>query len=175
MGHDMTRGGKREGAGRPAGTGKFGEATKTMRVPVGLVEEVELFLKHKSYSLPLYTCGVSAGFPSPADDHMEGKLDLNTHLIQHPAATFFVRANGDSMIGAGIYDNDIMVVDRSLEAKSGKVVIAAVDGHLTVKRLLIKQGKSWLMPENDKYPPIELRDGNNVTIWGVVTTVLHQV
>ena len=119
--------------------------------------------------------GISAGFPSPADDHMEGKLDLNTHLVQHPTATFFVKASGDSMLGAGIHDGDILVVDRSLEPLKGKVVIAAVDGQLTVKRLQKKGSKTFLVPENKKFRSIELNENNDVKIWGVVTNVIHKV
>ena len=108
------------------------------------------FIKNDSLSLPIYSNKVTAGFPSPADDHIEGKLDLNTHLIKHPSATFFVKATGDSMIGAGIHEGDILVVDRSLEPRNGKIIIAAIDGSLTVKRL-VKNGKSTILsPENNK-------------------------
>lgn len=125
--------------------------------------------------LPLFACAVPAGFPSPADDYMEGQLDLNEHLIRHPTATYFVRASGDSMIGAGIHPGDILVVDRSLEAVHGKIVIAAVDGHLTVKRLHKNASGTFLMPENKQYRPIKLNEEQDVVIWGVVTTVLHEV
>ena len=106
---------------------------------------------------------------------MEGKLDLNTHLIKHPSATFFVKATGDSMIGAGIHEGDILVVDRSLEARNGKVVIAAIDGNLTVKRLKKSGNDMFLSPENNNYKPIKLTENNDVVIWGVVTNVIHKV
>jgi DNA polymerase V len=106
---------------------------------------------------------------------MEGKLDLNTHLIKHPSATFFVKATGDSMIGAGIHEGDILVVDRSLEARNGKVVIAAIDGNLTVKRLMKSGNDMFLSPENNNYKPIKLTENNDVVIWGVVTNVIHKV
>ena len=106
---------------------------------------------------------------------MEGKLDLNTHLVKHPTATFFVKASGDSMLGAGIHDGDILVVDRSLEPRKGKVVIAAVDGQLTVKRLQKKGSKTFLVPENKKFRSIELNENNDVKIWGVVTNDIHKV
>ena len=122
---------------------------------------------------PIFTEQVAAGFPSPADDYLEGNLDLNKYLIKHPVATYFVRVTGDSMIGAGIHSGDILIVDRSLEPSNRKVVIAVVDGELTVKRLIRKNGKVILMPENDKYKPIEIKDETNLEIWGVVTTVLH--
>jgi DNA polymerase V len=171
----MPRGGKRKGSGRPVGSGRFGSTTTPIRVPVGMIDEVLKFVQNKGFSLPFYSCSVSAGFPSPADDHMDGKLDLNDHLIKHPSSTFFVKAKGDSMTGVGIHDGDIMIVDRSVEAKNGKVVIAAIDGQLTVKRLSIRRGKSWLVPENDKYQPIEIKEENDVLIWGVVTNVIHSL
>ena len=171
----MPSGGKRSGAGRPKGQGKFGEATKPVRIPVSIIDSVMTFIQSYDLSLPIYSNKVNAGFPSPADDHMEGKLDLNTHLIKHPSATFFVKATGDSMIGAGIHEGDILVVDRSLEARNGRVVIAAVDGSLTVKRLK-KSGKDTLLsPENNNYKPIKLTENNDVVIWGVVTNVIHKV
>ena len=98
----MPRGGARTGAGRPKGQGKFGEKTKPMRIPVSKIDNVINFINNSNISLPLYSSKVPAGFPSPADDHMEGKLDLNTHLIKHPTATFFVKASGESMLGAGL-------------------------------------------------------------------------
>ncbi|MDA0967688.1 MAG: hypothetical protein O2970_12155 [Proteobacteria bacterium] len=113
----MTRGGARKGAGRPKGHGKFGEKTIPMRIPESMVDDVLGFVHTKGHKLPLYASKVQAGFPSPADDFMERKLDLNAHLVKHPAATFFVRVSGDSMIEAGIHPDDILVVDRSIERK----------------------------------------------------------
>ena len=171
----LPRGGVRAGAGRPKGQGKFGEKTKPMRIPISKIDSVMNFINNSNISLPLYSSKVPAGFPSPADDHMEGKLDLNTHLVKHPTATFFVKASGDSMLGAGIHDGDILVVDRSLEPRKGKVVIAAVDGQLTVKRLQKKGSKTFLVPENKKFRSIELNENNDVKIWGIVTNVIHKV
>ncbi|MFI4954499.1 MAG: LexA family protein [Gammaproteobacteria bacterium] len=171
----MTRGGARVGAGRPKGRGPHGEATKPLRIPLSMVAEVVDYVSHKGYQLPLYGSKVQAGFPSPADDFMEGKLDLNQYLIKRPAATFLVRATGDSMINAGIHEGDLLVVDRSLEAVDGKVVIAALDGYLTVKRLSIQQNKMWLLPENDKFAPIAVNPETDAYIWGVVTNVIHGV
>lgn len=126
------------------------------------------------YSLPLFTCPVSAGFPSPAEDYIEGKLDLNGHLIKNPVATFFVKVTGDSMLGAGIHSGDLLVVDRSLEASNGRVVIAVVDGELLVKRLkLLKNGQVSLVAENPDYPPLILREEMSFEIWGIVTSVIH--
>ena len=127
--------------------------------------------------LPLFLARVLAGrptgFPSPADDFIENRLDINAHLVKRPAATFFVRVQGNSMQDAGIHDGDILVVDRSLEPASGKVVVAAVDGELTVKRLEIRGGVMRLLPENAAYRPIEITDGMELTIWGVVSNAIH--
>ena len=112
--------------------------------------------------------------PSPADDYIEAHLDLNTHLIKHPAATFFVKASGDSMTGAGIQSGDMLIVDKSLEATHGKIVIAAVNGKLTVKRLSRLNGQVQLLPANKMYQPIDITAEQDVIIWGVVTHVIHQ-
>ena len=125
--------------------------------------------------LPLFAWPVQAGFPSPADDHMEGALDLNEHVVRHKAATFFVRAAGESMTGAGILPGDILVVDRSLEAVSGKVVVADVDGDFTLKRLRRRGGETWLVPENDTFEAIRLDGGVDARVWGVVTFVVREL
>ncbi|MBM03290.1 MAG: DNA polymerase V [Chloroflexi bacterium] len=171
----MPRGGARLGAGRPKGQGKYKEQTKPIRIPKSMVEEVLEYIETSGHKLPLYACAVQAGFPSPADDYMEGKLDLNKHLIKHPSATFFVRAAGTSMINAGIHPGDILVVDRSIEAVDGKIIIAAIDGQLTVKRLHKSPKGIYLVPENKDYASIKITEANDVIIWGVVTNVLHKV
>jgi DNA polymerase V len=125
------------------------------------------------YKQQLFKSGVSAGFPSPAADYEEGKLDLNKHLIRNPAATFFVRVNGDSMIGAGIHTGDLLVVDRSLEPADKSVVIAVVDGELTVKRIRIRKGKITLEPENENYPAQQITECVEFEVWGIVTNVIH--
>lgn len=125
--------------------------------------------------LPFFGSKVSAGFVSPADDHLEAELDLNEHLIKHPAATFFVRAKGDSMQETGIFDNDILIVDRSLTPQNDDVVIAAVGGELTVKRLVVKLGKPWLYPANPSYKPIPIKEGSELYIWGVVVHTIHKI
>lgn len=125
--------------------------------------------------LPLFTARISAGFPSPADDYIDRKLDLNEYLIKHPAATFFVRVEGESMIDAGIHSGDILIVDRALEPADHKVVIAVLNGELTVKRIKKTKGKLCLMPENRAYRPIEVTPEMNLEIWGVVTHVIHTV
>lgn len=124
---------------------------------------------------PLMSSRISAGFPSPAQDYIEGKLDLNEFLIVHPASTFFVRVDGYSMQGAGILPDDILIVDRALEATNKHIVIAIVDGELTVKRLQIIGKKYWLVPENDEFEPIPIEEGMDFIIWGVVTYIIHKV
>jgi DNA polymerase V len=123
---------------------------------------------------PLFTSGVSAGFPSPAEDHIDQRLDLNNLLIQHPAATFFVRVSGESMKEAGINHGDILVVDRSLEATSGRIVIAIVNGELTVKRFIQDSVSCQLVAANPDYPPVAITDETDFRVWGVVTSVIHQ-
>ena len=126
-------------------------------------------------SLPLFTGKVAAGFPSPADDYIEKNLDLNELLVQKPAATFFVRAQGESMLGAGIHPNDILVVDRSIEPVPGKIVICALNGELTVKRLE-RENRQWkLKAENPAYADIAIHEDLDMVIWGVVTNVIHAV
>ncbi|MFI3222606.1 MAG: translesion error-prone DNA polymerase V autoproteolytic subunit [Methylococcaceae bacterium] len=123
--------------------------------------------------LPLFSGKVAAGFPSPADDYVEKNLDLNELLVQKPAATFFVRAQGESMLGAGIHPNDILVVDRSIDAVTGKIVICALNGELTVKRLE-RENEQWqLKAENPDYPDIIIHEELEMVIWGVVTNVIH--
>lgn len=125
------------------------------------------------YPVPLYTSAIAAGFPSPADDHVETRLDLNQHLIHHPSATFFVRVDGDSMVDAGIHSGDLLIVDRALEATDGRIVIAAYDGELTVKRLRFLKDRPYLMPENSSYSPLPVSEENDCYVWGVVTNVIH--
>lgn len=125
--------------------------------------------------LPLYATAVSAGFPSPADDFVDTKLDLNEYLIKHPAATFFVRVSGNSMIKAGIFSEDILIVDRSLEPQDGSIIIAALNGELTVKRLKIDKKRIFLMPENPAYTVIEVTEDEDFRVWGVVTSVIHKI
>jgi DNA polymerase V len=124
---------------------------------------------------PLFSSMPSAGFPSPADDYIEQSLDLNEFLIRHPAATFFVRVSGDSMIGAGIHDGDILIVDRALDAREGNVIIAVLSGEFTVKRFKKANGKAYLVPDNPKYTIIDVTMREDFEIWGVVTNVIHSV
>ncbi len=132
------------------------------------------FEARKKLEIPLFTAGVSAGFPSPADDFIDKKLDLNEFLISHPSATFFVRAEGTSMIEAGIHPGDILIVDKALEAGSGSIVIAVIEGEFTVKRFQRTGGRCFLLAENPSFKPIEITEGMRVEVWGVVTYVIHK-
>jgi len=127
-----------------------------------------------STPLPLAGNSVRAGFPSPADDYIEDRLDLNEHLIPHPNATFFVRVSGESMRDAGIQDGDTLVVDRSLDAGHQDIVIATVDGEFTVKQLVFRGKKPWLLPCNPAYSEIRITEDMDTVIWGVVTAVIHR-
>lgn len=139
------------------------------------IKKVHAFTRRTTTERPLFLSGVSAGFPSPADDYLDRKLDLNEHLIKNPAATFFVRVAGDSMTGAGINDDDILVVDRSLEPANGKIVIAVINGELAVKRLLKNNGTCQLVAENPHYPALEISEDTPLEIWGVVTYAIHRL
>lgn len=127
-----------------------------------------------STTLPYYEAGIPAGFPSPAADEMEKPLDLHELLVQHPAATFFVRVQGDSMQGAGIFSGDILVVDRSLIAHNHSIVVALLNGEFTVKRLKIEKEGIRLIAENPTYPSIRVSENSDFQVWGVVTYVIHR-
>jgi DNA polymerase V len=125
-------------------------------------------------ALPFFLSRVPAGFPSPADDYLEGELDLNELLIKHPAATFYVRLAGDSMIRAGLFDGDILIVDRAVKACHRHIVVAVIDGEMTVKRLFLRDGTIELRPENPAFPPILFMEGRELVIWGVVIGSVRQ-
>ena len=124
--------------------------------------------------IPLYN-SIAAGFPSPAEDHMESSLDLNQHLIKHPSATFYVYARGDSMVSAGISDGDMLIVDRSLEATNDSIVVAIINGEFTVKSISKVNEHLYLMPHNTSYNPIKITEEMDFEIWGVVTHSIHSV
>jgi DNA polymerase V len=128
----------------------------------------------KQLDIQLFSDAVTAGFPSPATDHCERKLDLNELCVQHPAATYFVRAQGDSMVEAGIFPGDVLVVDRSITAVHGDIVIASVNGELTVKRLETRP-RMRLVPMNRQYKAIDVPDGADLEVFGVATTVIHSL
>jgi DNA polymerase V len=184
----QNHGGNRIGAGRPKGSGKYKEPTKAIRVPEGSITYIKEFLE--SYpdvteigpfagarvnldnivrlQIPLFSSTVAAGYPSPAEDHVDDTLDLNEYMVQRPESTFMLRVEGESMKNVGIMPDDILVVDRSLKASHRKIIIAAIDGELTVKRLYHRGGLVKLLPENPAYPEIELESEAELVIWGVV-------
>jgi DNA polymerase V len=118
--------------------------------------------------LPLME-GVSAGFPSPAEDFLDNKIDLNKHLIKNEATTFIAVTDGYSMKGAGINDKDLLIIDKSLEPKDGKIAVCVIDGEFVLKRLKVDKEGVWLMPENEKFKPLLVTEHNNFEIWGIVT------
>ena len=128
----------------------------------------------KKTNTPMFLDSVSAGFPSPATDYMENKLDLNEYLVKHPAATFIVKANGPSMIEAGILSGDLLIVDRSITPNNENIVIASIFGDLTVKKLRKKGSLLFLVSANNEYSSIEVKEEMECFIWGVVTYVIHK-
>ena len=190
------RGGPRPGAGRKPGSGLYGEPTRQVRVPDSQVPVIVDFLEayrhqlsepsavdevyrpalmKRTVRLPLYGSKIQAGFPSPADDYVAEQLDLHELLVKREAATFYVRVKGDSMVGASIQEGDILVVDRSVEPTDGKIVIAVLNGELTVKELSRKADSTQLLPRNDAYPVINISSETDLVIWGVVTGVVRQL
>lgn len=119
--------------------------------------------------------GISAGFPSPADDFKEQRISLDKELIKNKEATFFARVSGESMIGAGLDDNDLLVIDRSLEPEHNRIAVCFLDGEFTVKRLKVEGDSVWLQPENPKYKAIKITEENDFLIWGIVTNVIKAV
>jgi len=185
-------GGQRAGAGR-----KRAEPTVTVRIPASSKEAILKLVRHMKASssvrfplslepllltqqpalqfIPRMSYSVRAGFPSPADDYVEKQIDLNEELIQHREATFFLRVRGHSMIGAGIDDGDELIVDRAIMPEHNRIVVAAVDNELTVKRFYQRNGVVKLLAENPQYPDIEFKSEQEMVIWGVVTKVIKSV
>lgn len=171
----MTRGGKREGAGRPKGTGRFGEKTKAMRVPESMVDDILDLIGNGGHSVPLYASTVSAGQAFTADDSVEQNINLGSYLVPNPTNSFLVKVTGDSMLNAGIHHDDMLVVDRQENARNGQVVIARINGEITVKRFEKSTNGITLMPENDDFTPIEVGSDDDFAIYGVVTNVVHSL
>ena len=119
--------------------------------------------------------GISAGFPSPADDFKEIRISLDKELVKNKEATFYARVSGESMIEAGLDDGDLLVIDRSLNPENGKIAVCFVDGDFTVKRIRKEKNKLYLLPENKKYEPIEIKEENELIIWGIVEYVIKKV
>ena len=139
-------------------------------------KNLDLFsiIKNTQIKTPIFLDKISAGFPSPATDYMENKLDLNEYLIKHPAATFIVKASGSSMINAEIYSGDLLIVDRSLTPRNNNIVIASIFGDLTVKRIKKKEKSFFLVSANENYPSIKVNEEMECFVWGVVTYVIHE-
>lgn len=186
---EFQHGGAREGSGRkPVHEGP----TKVIRVPEARVLEIRQYLDQVKkparneiasitpvearthYEIPVALQKVAAGFPSPAQDYIDKTLDLNEFLIQNQQATFIVEVESLSMRDAGIDLQDKLIVDRSIEAKSGDIVLALIDNDFTIKRLMIEGDKRWLQAENPDYSDIHLKDGQTLLIWGVVTSVIKK-
>lgn len=129
----------------------------------------------KKHKIPLMQSRISAGFPSSAENYLDKSLDLNDLLIKHPAATYFIRVKGDSMIKAGIKSDDILIVDRALSVTHNKIVVARINDELTVKRIKLESNRIYLMPDNDDYKPIEVTPEMDFEVWGVVIYVIHQM
>lgn len=142
-----------------------------------LAQNLSFFKPQKTNSLGaiLADTGISAGFPSPADDFKEQRLSLDEEFIKNKEATFFARVSGQSMIGAGLNDSDLLIIDRSLEPENNKVAVCFLDGEFTVKRLKVNKTGVWLLPENPNYKSIEISEENNFVIWGIVTNVIKKV
>jgi DNA polymerase V len=122
-----------------------------------------------------FAAGISAGFPSPAEEYIELSLDLNKSLVNHPHSTFFGRVKGHSMRDAGIYDGDILVIDKSLSPANGKQAVCYIDGEFTIKTLKVDKTGVWLMPANPEYQPVKITEENDFVVWGIVTYVIHKV
>lgn len=196
MSNETTHGGKRSGAGRKT---LYGEPTRQIRVPASQLPAIQDYLgklrqqqatsqrtdtvtgiqaarmETRRTAIPLMSHTVPAGFPSPADDHVTDSIDLNEHLIAHREATFILRISGWSMVNAGIHDGDEIIVDRALHPRHGNIVVAVVNNELTVKRLHKTATAIRLVPENPEFQDIVIGAGEELTIWGVVTRVLHRV
>lgn len=126
-------------------------------------------------SLPFVKEGISAGFPSPALDFIDLTIDLNKHLIKHPSATFYGRVKGHSLKDAGIHDNDLLIIDRSITPAHGKIAVCFLNGEFTAKRIKKINNEIWLVPENENYAPIKINEDSEFVVWGVVTYVIKSV
>ena len=152
------------------------KAFKNEKIATTIQSLTEFFnAKLSKMPLPLYGSAVSCGFTSPAEDHVENQLSLDDYLVPNPDATFFVRASGDSMTGAGIHDGDLLIIDRSIEVKSNHIVLAVVDTEFTIKRLIKEGDQIILKPENKKFKNMVITSEQNFMVWGVVVHVIHHL
>lgn len=159
--------------------GKISEVKKTFenKANFDVVKSLKELVNAKitNIKLPLYGSSVSCGFTSPAEDHIENQLSLDEYLVSNPNATFFVRASGDSMTGAGIFDGDLLIIDRSIEQKNNHIVLAILDTEFTVKRLVKQNNEIILKAENDQYSDIHVKPHQHFMVWGVVVHVIHHL
>lgn len=146
-----------------------------LKLHTGAVIDIYSALTETELEIPMIPGGISAGFPSPALDFIDLTIDLNKHLIKHPSATFYGRVKGESMKDAGIFDNDLLIIDKSLEPVNGKIAVCYIDGEFTLKRIKLENKEVWLMPANTEYKPIKIEEYNNLIIWGIVTHVIKSV
>lgn len=146
-----------------------------LKLHTGAVIDIYSALTETELEIPMVPGGISAGFPSPALDFIDLTIDLNKHLIKHPSATFYGRVKGESMKDAGIFDNDLLIIDKSLEPVNGKIAVCYIDGEFTLKRIKLENKEVWLMPANTEYKPIKIEEYNNLIIWGIVTHVIKSV
>mgnify|MGYP003669812236 CR=1 FL=1 len=129
----------------------------------------------QSSEISSFETGISAGFPSPAEDFKESRISLDKELIKNPDATFFARVSGESMTGAGLENNDLLIIDRSIEPTHNRIAVCFLDGEFTVKRLKVEGNTVWLQPENPNYKSIKITEENDFLIWGIVTNVIKEV
>jgi len=192
----MGRGGKRPGAGRRRGSGKYGEPTRPVRLPISWASRLPELLKdlrscskdneslaliNEVYQpdnstiqfLPFYLAPVAAGFPSISEDCIERELDISQHLLSSPESTFLARATGEFAMDLGIYPEDLLIVDTTLSPQDGNIVIAALEGELTLKRLYQTPEKILLLPETADYSPLSISPNKHILIWGIVTHIIH--
>lgn len=127
-----------------------------------------------SLTLPLHHSLLAAGFPSPADDYLEARLDLNHHLVNNPTATFFAKVKGHSMEDAGIYEGDIIIVDRSKEVRNNDIAVCVINGEFTVKRICFQGDDIILKPESDAFKPLQITEAHQFMVWGLVTYIIHK-
>lgn len=148
--------------------------SKVKLTPLHHSESLDIFTSSTEVllDLPLIEGGISAGFPSPAQDFIDLSIDLNKELIKHPSSTFYGRVRGNSMQDAGISDGDLLIIDKSLAPKNGKIAVCFIDGEFTVKRIKVDKNTCWLMPANDQYQPIQVTEDNHFLVWGIVVHVI---
>jgi DNA polymerase V len=146
-----------------------------LKLHTGSVLDIFSAISDTDLKLPLISENISAGFPSPALDFEDLKIDLNKHLIKHPSATFYGRVKGESMKDAGINNGDLLIIDKSLEPIHGKIAVCYIDGEFTLKRININNDELWLMPANESYKPIKVEEDNDFIVWGIVTHVIKDV